>query len=183
MTDDEHQRTPEHSPAPLPVDPDLPGAGSDTSTSSPRRRARRRHRPPGAQLVLVTSIGIGGVVGALSRYVLEQTFPPAPGQIPWVVLAINLTGSALLGLLLVVLVEQFPRGRLARSMLGTGIIGAYTTFSTFTVGAVEIGRAGHDVTAVVYVVLSVLGGLVAAAAGIALGRLAMRVERWLQEMG
>jgi len=160
---------PDHAPEPLPLDSDVPGD----------RRARRR---PGPQLAIVGATGFGGVIGALSRYVLEQTFPPGPGQVPWVVFTINVTGSALLGLLLVILVEQFPRGRLARSVLGTGIIGAYTTFSTFMVGAVTVARDGHVAAAALYVVLSVVCGLVAVSSGVAAGRLAMRAERWLQEM-
>ena len=174
-------------PATLPVHLHAPDAGTSAVPSEPPRapdrprdrQARRRHGP---QLVIVGATGVGGVVGALRRYVLEQTFPPGPGQIPWVVLAINVTGSALLGLLLVILVEQFPRGRLARSVLGTGIIGAYTTFSTFMVGAVTVARAGHLAAAALYVVLSVVCGLVAVTSGIAIGRLAIRAERWLAEM-
>lgn len=176
---------PDSAREPLPPGTDVPetdgGLDEQPAPLAPRgeQRSRRRHRP---QLAIVGATGIGGVIGALSRYVLEQTFPPGAGQIPWVVFAINVTGSALLGLLLVILVEQFPRGRLARSVLGTGIIGAYTTFSTFMVGAVTVARDGHVAAAALYVVLSVVCGLAAVSGGIAIGRLAMRAERWLQEM-
>jgi len=165
--------------------PDAGPAGSlDRAAERYRGRppeARRRPRP-GPQLAMITAIGIGGVVGALSRYALEETFPPAAGHIPWVVFVINVSGSALLGLLLVILVEQFSHGRLARLVIGTGIIGAYTTFSTFMVGAVDLARAGHVAAAALYTVLSVVCGLAAVTGGIAVGRLAMRTERWLQEV-
>lgn len=178
-------------PVPEPVDPDLPGPSPHDRTAASAPGVADRPRRPDAptvvherrrrQLAIVGVTAVGGVIGALSRYVLEQEFPAAPGHIPWVVFTINITGSALLGLLLVILVEQFPRGRLARSLLGTGIIGAYTTFSTFVVGAVTVARAGHVDAAALYVVLSVVVGLAAGAAGMAIGRLAMAVERWLQE--
>lgn len=177
---------PDSAREPLPLDSDVPDEHLSVDEQPSPLAARREQRPRrrhGPQLAIVGATGIGGVIGALSRYVLEQTFPSGPGHIPWVVFAINVTGSALLGLLLVILVEQFPRGRLARSMLGTGIIGAYTTFSTFMVGAVTVARDGHLGAAALYVALSVVCGLAAVPGGIAIGRLAMRAERWLQEMG
>lgn len=194
---------PEESIHDLPLDPDLTEMGVGTrspAVESPRRGQqgspvdpghagqsnrndrRRRPRRSGPNAAMMIAIGIGGVIGALSRYVLEQTFPPQTGHIPWVVFVINVTGSALLGLLLVILVEQFSRARLARLVMGTGIIGAYTTFSTFMVGAVDVARSGHVATAAVYVVLSIVCGLGAVAGGIAIGRFAMRLERWLQEV-
>lgn len=194
---------PEESIHDLPLDPDLTEIGDGTRSSavdsphrgqrgwpvdpgpadhSKRNDRRRTPRRPGPQMAMMIAIGIGGVIGALSRYVLEQTFPPQAGHIPWVVFVINVTGSALLGLLLVILVEQFSRARLARLVMGTGIIGAYTTFSTFMVGAVDVARSGHVATAAVYVVLSIACGLGAVAGGIAIGRFAIRLERWLQEV-
>jgi CrcB protein len=91
------------------------------------------------------------------------------------------TGSAILGFVLVLLVEQFPKGRLARPIVGTGVIGAYTTFSTFEVDAVTLIRAGHPVTAGVYLVASVAIGLIAVWLGITAARSLLQVEQWLQE--
>jgi CrcB protein len=91
------------------------------------------------------------------------------------------TGSAFLGLLLVVLVEQFPRGRLTRPIVATGVIGAYTTFSTFEIDAVNLVRAGHPTTAVIYVTASVIAGLVAVWAGMTGARALLQIERQLQE--
>jgi CrcB protein len=164
---------------PLPVDPDLDVDRSVVEGRPADHTQARRDRRP--RMVVLAATAMGGVLGALARYSLEETFPAAPGHIPWVVLAINVSGSALLGLVLVILIEQFPHTRLARAVIGTGIIGAYTTFSTFVVGAVTIGRDGHVTTAAIYVVLSVIGGLAAVAGGMAAGRLAVRTERWLQE--
>lgn len=164
---------------PLPVDPDLDADRSVAEGRPADHTEVRRDRR--LRMVVLAATALGGVLGALARYSLEETFPATSGHIPWVVLAINVSGSALLGLVLVILIEQFPHTRLARAVIGTGIIGAYTTFSTFVVGAVTIGRDGHVTAAAIYVALSVVGGLAAVAGGMAVGRLAVRTERWLQE--
>ena len=83
------------------------------------------------------------MLGAVSRYAISLALPSEPGRFPWGTFLVNVTGSFVLGFLLVVLLEQFPRGRLARSVIGTGFIGAYTTLSTFVVKAVELVRDGH----------------------------------------
>ncbi len=111
------------------------------------------------------------MVGALSRYALSLALPTSPGQFPWATLLINVTGSAVLGFLLVLLMEKFPRTRLARPVLGTGIVGAYTTFSTFAVESVLLVRADHAATALVYVLASVAVGLVAVWSGMTGARL------------
>ncbi|MHB8328010.1 MAG: fluoride efflux transporter FluC, partial [Acidimicrobiales bacterium] len=120
-----------------PIVPDFASSEVETLAISPQRR-RARH----VQIVIVVAVACGGVIGALSRYLLSLALPTETGQFPWGTFLINVTGSALLGFLLVLLMEQFPRGHLARPVLGTGIIGAYTTFSTFVVEAVLLVRAG-----------------------------------------
>jgi len=157
----------------LPVDPDL-GVG-EPGRRSQRRRDRRR------QVFIVAALGIGGVLGAVSRYALLLAMPTPNGHFPWGTFVINISGSAMLGLLLVLLLEQFSRGRLARPVIGTGVIGAYTTFSTYMVEAVQLIRTGHVDTAVIYVLSSVLLGLFAVWLGMIGARGLVRVERWLQE--
>lgn len=131
----------------------------------------RRRRIPSTTVALV---GAGGAAGALARYGIAHAIPTARAAFPWATFAVNVTGSFALGALLTLLVERLPRGRAARPLLGTGVIGAYTTFSTFTVEAVLLARNGHAATAALYVVTSVVAGLLAAAAGIALVRGAVR---------
>ena len=109
-------------------------------------------------------IGIAGAVGALARYGIgvatgTRTFPVAT-------LGINLFGSFLLGLLL----HRAPV-RLSedtRLALGVGLLGAFTTFSTFTNETLALARDGRIGTAVLYLSLSIVGGLTAAAIGYAL---------------
>lgn len=84
----------------------------------------------------------------------------------WSTVAINVVGSFLLGLL----VAEHWFGRDVREGLGVGFLGGFTTFSTFSVQAVLEVEAGEPGRAVGYVLASVLGGLLAAAAGYRLGR-------------
>lgn len=158
------------------VDPAL-GAAEEVKTRLSHQQRRARH----VQLVIVVALGCGGVLGALARYGLSLALPAGTGQFPWGVFLINISGSAVLGFLLIVLIEQFPRGRLARPVIGTGFIGAYTTFSTYVVGAVLLVRADRIGMALAYVLASALAGLLAVWIGMTSARLVLRAERWLSQ--
>ena len=132
------------------------------------------HLPERFLPAVLLTVGCGGVVGAISRYLIQLALPGDPGRSPTGTFIINLSGSALLGFLLVVLNERFADRRLARPLLGTRLIGAYTTFSTFTVEAVLLARAGQVPAAVAYVGLSIVLGLGAGRLGISAGRLSAR---------
>lgn len=125
---------------------------------------------------LVAAVAVGGVAGALARDTLYLAWSTPPGTVSWATVVINLSGSLVLGALLVVLAERFHRNRFARPLLGTGVIGAYTTFSTFMVQTAELVRDGHDLAAAIYLVVSLVGGLAAAAGGMAAARLVIRAE-------
>lgn len=84
----------------------------------------------------------------------------------WSTVGINIAGSFLLGLL----TAEHWFGRDLREGIGVGLLGGFTTFSTFSVQAVLEVKAGEPVRAILYVLASVLGGLAAASAGYALGR-------------
>ena len=77
-----------------------------------------------------------------------------------------MSGSFVLGILLVLLLERFPPNRYARPFLATGFLGAYTTFSTFSVETDLLVRDGHVGVAVLYVAASLVAGLTAAWLGI-----------------
>jgi len=125
-------------------------------------------------LSVLFAVGCGGVVGAISPYVVQLALPSDPGRFPTGTFIVNLSGSALLGFLLVVINERFADRRLARPLLGTGLIGAYTTFSTFAAEAVLLARAGEIPTALAYVTLSIVLGLGTGLLGMSAGRLSMR---------
>lgn len=128
------------------------------------------------QGAIVLAVAVGGVIGALARYVISLGLPATTHQFPWATLIINVTGAAALGFLVILIQEQFSRARLARPLIGTGVLGAYTTFSTFMVDAVDLMRAGRPLTAALYLLGTLLGGLVAVWIGITMARLLLRAE-------
>jgi CrcB protein len=107
-------------------------------------------------------------VGTLARAVLEDAAPAAADGVPWTTLGINVTGSFLLGLLLEVLTRTgLDTGwrRAARLTLGTGVLGGFTTYSTFAVEVSQRAGAAPHVIGPAYAVASVVLGAAAAALG------------------
>ncbi|MDA8210063.1 MAG: fluoride efflux transporter CrcB [Actinomycetota bacterium] len=145
-----------------------------------RRRAARLRRAR-RQASLLLAIGVGGALGALGRYAISLALPAAPGQMPWGVFIINVSGALALGFVLTILAEQFPRSRMARPLIGTGFIGAYTTFSTWMVDAVSLIRRGDAATAAAYLALSLIAGLAAVVIGMAAARSLARLRRGIQQ--
>ena len=123
-----------------------------------------------ARAVPYLAAAAGGVLGALARWSVGEALPADPGGWPWATLLVNLSGCLLLGLLVAALFPRHPDSPWLRPFLGTGVLGGYTTFSTFAVDTVTLTDAGAVATAVGYVVASVVGGVLAAVAGVALGR-------------
>jgi len=160
----------------IPLDPDV-DFGPDRNAEPGQGRGRTRR----AELVIVIALACGGVLGAISRYAVSLALPTETARFPWGTFLINISGSAALGFILVLVIEHFPRGRLVRPVIGTGFLGAYTTFSTFTVEAINLIRAGHPETALAYLGASVFAGLLAVWMGMTSARVALRAERWLQE--
>ncbi|TFV87972.1 fluoride efflux transporter CrcB [Blastococcus sp. CT_GayMR16] len=113
---------------------------------------------------------LGGALGALARWGIGEALPHSPGSWPWATLLINLTGCLLLGGLFAVLAGRVPEPSWVRPFVGVGVLGGYTTYSTFAVEIVDLTRAGAAFTAVAYLVLSVVGGVLA----VALGAVAVR---------
>jgi fluoride exporter len=114
-------------------------------------------------------VALGGAVGAVLRVGLAQAVPTDPGRLPWTTLAENLVGAFLLGALLGALAARHAPSPRARALLGAGVLGSFTTYSTFAVETVALlDRA--PATAAAYVVTSLGAGLGAALAGLAIGR-------------
>lgn len=153
--------------ADLAVDPDV--APVDV-----RARGRRRLA---AEAPVIGGIAAGGVLGALARDAVAYAWPAPAGSFPTSTLVINVSGSLVLAFLLVLLAERFPRSRMVRPVLGTGVVGAYTTFSTLMVEVDQLARTGHGALAVGYLVASLAGGLAAVVAGFAAGRAVGRAGR------
>ena len=124
----------------------------------------------GVPQLRVLSILAGGSAGALLRAAVEQALPPSPGAWPWATLIVNLAGTALLSWLTTRLTELVAPGRYWRMLIGTGFCGALTTFSTFQVEAIKLGKDGHAGVAVAYVAVSLAAGLFIAAAATVIAR-------------
>ncbi len=130
-------------------------------------------RPHHTDPLLVASVAAGGALGSLARYGLSHALP-ARGGWPVGTLAENLAGAFLLGLLLQGLLRrghETPRLRWLRLTLGTGVLGGFTTYSAFALELHGLLTGGRAWLALAYALVSVVGGALACAGGVALGRL------------
>ena len=107
----------------------------------------------------------GGALGALARAGIAELLPRDPGGWPWATLLVNLLGCLLLGALLTVLAGRRPSGERIKIFLGTGVLGGFTTYSAFALEVTDLVGAGRPAAAAGYVAVSVLGGVLAVAAG------------------
>jgi fluoride exporter len=133
-----------------PVDPDV-----DLRQARPSRR-----RATGGVTMLAT-IAAGGAIGAAARYLIGQSWPTPAGAFPVSTLSINILGCALIGVLMVLITEVWSRQRLLRPFLGTGVLGGFTTFSTYTVDIQRLLAGAHAGTALLYLTLTPVGALLA----------------------
>lgn len=100
----------------------------------------------------LASVALGGALGSVLRWLVELALPQAQGGVPWGTLLVNVAGSALLGATVVVLDSGVGSG-LHRGFLATGVLGGFTTFSTFAV-QVGLGLAVAPAVALVYLFLT-----------------------------
>ena len=106
---------------------------------------------------LAAAVFAGGCLGALSRAGLNRVIPAEHGW-PWATLIANLLGTALLAWFATRLQERLPPSTYRRPLLGTGLCGALTTFSTPQIELIRLGRDGHSGLAVLYLAVTLLGG-------------------------
>ncbi len=120
---------------------------------------------------VLTGVALGGMLGALARYALTALLAPLLVRtgLPWATLLINVSGSFALGLL-AALAARHVVGPEWRAAIGVGFLGAYTTFSTFSVDLDGLLTRGEGWRASVYLIGNVGLGLAAAAAGRLVGR-------------
>ena len=142
-------------------------------TAEPRTAAksalRARGRGSGPGVAELAAIAAGGGLGSVIRYLLSQAFPAGQG-FPWAILAINVSGCLALGVLMVYVLDVWPPQPLLRPFLAIGLIGGYTTFSTYAAGVLTLIRAHALALADAYALTSVLAGLVAVWCGVAAAR-------------
>jgi CrcB protein len=127
-------------------------------------------RPPSEAPLRILAIASGGAIGTLARYGVERTVAVPDGHFPWPTFLVNVTGSFLLGVVVVLVVERWPPTRFVRPFAAIGFCGGFTTFSTLAVEVTQRAQHGHLGLAVGYLAASLVVGVVAAALGMLAAR-------------
>lgn len=116
-------------------------------------------------------IAMGGAIGAVLRYGASLSVYSLMGRgFPYGTLFVNVTGSLLMGLLGVMMLERFNTGPEWRAAVLVGVLGSFTTFSTFSIETLNLLEQGDVMRAVANIVLSVLVCLAAVWFGVLIGR-------------
>lgn len=152
----------------------VPGAEAidpDVDLHVPAQRAEPQAR-------VLAAVAVGGALGATARYVLTLLWPAGSAGFPWATFWTNVVGCALIGVLMALISEE---GRssphpLLRPFAGTGVLGGFTTFSTYAVDFSRLLDAGRAGVALAYAGLTVVGALGAVWAAASLTRLAVRAR-------
>jgi CrcB protein len=149
----------------------MSGPESQLTTDSgrpadPFRAGPAAKRP--SQFPVIAAVSAGGGLGASARYGAGLLWPAGPDAFPWTTLAVNALGCAVIGVFMVLITEVGPSPhRLLRPFFGTGVLGGFTTFSTYTVDIqrlVDQGRPGPALAYLAATLLAALCGVWAAAA-------------------
>jgi CrcB protein len=119
-------------------------------------------------------IAAGGALGSLARWGVGELMPWSGEGFPWATFLENVSGSLVLGALMVFLLDVWPPHRYLRPFLGVGLLGGYTTFSTYVLEARHLLAGGHAPVAMAYLGGSLAAGLAAVWLGIATARGATR---------
>ena len=124
------------------------------------------HHGPGP----LAAVAVGGALGTLARYGVERAAGPSDHGFPWATLSVNVVGSFVLGAVLTLVVERWPRDRYLRPLVAVGFCGGFTTFATMAVEIDQRIRHGLPILAAAYLAATLLAGLGAALAGITVVR-------------
>ncbi|MDF3299249.1 fluoride efflux transporter FluC [Streptomyces tropicalis] len=131
-------------------------------TESPRARPRPAGRSTWhGQAPVVAVVALGGAVGATARYALSLAWPTPAGGFPWATFCTNVAGCAVIGLFMVVITDVWAAHRLVRPFFGTGVLGGFTTFSTYTVDIQKLVGSGHAPTGLAYLAATPVAALAA----------------------
>ena len=125
-----------------------------------------------AHLVVVVAVSLGGGIGAAARLAADRMAPEV-----WATLAVNLIGCALIGVLVVLTTEVWQAHPLTRPFLGTGVLGGFTTFSTYALDAHGLWIEGDRVAAAGYLLGTLLGCVAVTAAAATIARSLVRGTR------
>jgi len=112
------------------------------------------------------AVGLGGAIGAIGRYWLSGLLNSRFDKLPLGTLSCNVIGSLLMGIMFVVIVEQTKLPAEFRHLKMVGFLGAFTTFSSFSLETVTLFQEGHIIQAFSYILLSVVLCIAVTAAAI-----------------
>ncbi|WP_145792282.1 fluoride efflux transporter CrcB [Kitasatospora atroaurantiaca] len=118
----------------------------------------------------VAVVALGGVLGASARYGAGLLWPTGPTAFPWTTLVVNVVGCAVIGVFLVVITEAVAPHPLLRPFFGTGVLGGFTTFSTYAVDVRRLVDHGYAARGLGYLAATLLAALTAVWAAAALTR-------------
>ena len=121
-------------------------------------------------MLLWALIAVGGALGAMSRYAVDRAVNDTFGTTVLGTFAANITGSFLLGMVVAAASGRLGLSEEARVFAAVGFLGSYTTFSTLTVAGVQLAAEGDLARAALNILGSIAIGLIAASAGLLLGR-------------
>ncbi|WP_318209886.1 fluoride efflux transporter CrcB [Streptomyces sp. SJL17-1] len=134
------------------------------------------------ELPVVGAVAAGGALGATARYGAELLWPTPEGAFPWTTFTVNVAGCALLGVLMVLLMERSTEWSTAvphpllRPFLGTGFCGGFTTFSTYSLQTERLLSAGDPTRGLLYLGGTLVTALAAVWAGVTVTRAAVRMR-------
>ncbi|HEX2194683.1 MAG TPA: fluoride efflux transporter CrcB [Candidatus Limnocylindria bacterium] len=111
----------------------------------------------------LAAIFAGGFIGAVARACLSEALPAEPGDWPWATFIVNIVGAFLVGYFTTRLQERLPLSSYRRPLLGTGLCGGLTTFSTMQVELLQMLDGGDLALAAAYAIVSVAVGFAAVA--------------------
>jgi CrcB protein len=117
------------------------------------------------------AVAAGGALGAVARFLLGEWVTSLTGEhFPWGIFTVNALGSLLIGVLFVILVEQNPNAGIWRALLMVGFLGAFTTFSTFSLQTLALLETGRWLMAASYAFGSLMVCVIAVAVGVGITR-------------
>lgn len=122
-------------------------------------------------MIKILFIGLGGAIGAISRYLLSGWFQSKYDSLfPLGTFMVNMIGTFLLGFLFVLFTEKYLLNSTLRSVITIGILGAFTTYSTFSIETINLIEISMWKSAILNVVLSIFVGLIFGWLGIMLAK-------------
>ncbi|QKZ23514.1 fluoride efflux transporter FluC [Streptomyces chartreusis] len=130
-----------------------------------------------AQAPVVAVVAAGGALGATARYALALWWPLQPGGFPWATFWTNVVGCAVIGVFMVIITDVWAAHRLVRPFFGTGVLGGFTTFSTYAVDIQRLVDDGHPRVGLAYLAATLAAALTAVWLASAATR---RVLKWRQ---